>query len=58
MSKSMLPFGRKPQPWIEAEMFHAMVYKLANGLSKLDVHGFMGELLSTTQIGHPGAHLS
>ena len=39
-------------------MFHAMVYKLANGLSKLDVHGFMGKILSTTQIGHPETYLS
>ena len=38
-------------------MFHAMVYKLANGLSKLDFHGFLVKFLSTTQIGHPGAHL-
>ena len=38
-------------------MFHAMVYKLANGLSKLDAHGFMGEFLSTSQIGHPETYL-
>ncbi len=36
----------------------AMVYKLANGLSKLDVHGFMSIFLSTSQIGHPETYLS
>jgi hypothetical protein len=39
-------------------MFHAIFYKLANGLSKLDVLGFMFMFLSTAQIGHRRAHRS
>ena len=39
-------------------MFHAIFYKLANGLSKLDVRGFVFNFLSTGQIGHHRARIS
>ena len=35
-------------------MFHAKVYKLANGLSKLDVQHFMYKMSSKTQLDAGG----